>query len=801
MIEQLRRGFRLGELTIHPLTGRISGPQGTQHVSPATMDVLVCLAQHPDKVVSRDQLIDEVWNGATAGDSNLTRSVADLRHKLHDHEDNPRYIQTLPRRGFRLLAAVSALDPQPEQKAEPLATPSGPASNGDRPAYREFFEELRRRRVIRVGLVYLVASWVIIQVAQTMFPALLLPDWTVTLVVVLMVFGFPVALILAWAYQVEPDGKSHSATTVHYVVNKNRKIDFAIIAALIGIVIILAFELYVREVTTVPQVEIAQATPELPVPTAIETGRPSIAVLAFRDMTADQQNQYFGDGLAEEILNLLVRVKEVDVAARTSSFYFKNKDVDIKTIASHLAVTNVLEGSVRRQDDTIRITAQLINAETGFHLWSETYDREFERIFDIQDDIARQVVKALEIVLSNDSNELLERVPTQNLAAYEFYLQGRDKMRGEFEETQLENALSLFNRAIDLDRNFAEAYAGLCETFLELYERSRSVDYFERAERACHRGLTLDANAGAVYTGLGHLYRMSGQYEDAETEFNQAIALNNRDVNAYNGLAETYKQQNRLEEAERMHQRVIDLEPGYWRGHLQMGRFLYHTGRIQEAIREFNHVIELDPENATGYLNLGSAYYLLDDFENAATEWRRSLAIVPSATAYMNVGSSYFFLGRFDEAAEMYRQAAAITPDDFELWGSLGDAYRYAGNSDDLAVEAYRKAIELGEKQLGINPASAPTMAPLAQYYANSGDELKSIQLITQAEELEPQDMYVRYFSATTHASLNDIDAAIAAVEKAIEFGYPRNLLELDAGLASLASDDRFQALMQNDDD
>lgn len=663
--------------------------------------------------------------------------------------------------------------------------------------FAEFIAELRRRRVIRVAVVYVVAAWVIMQVAQTTFPALLLPDWSVTLVVILLVLGFPVALILAWAYQVEADSASHSETSVQIVLDKNRKVDFMIIAGLAAVVVVLAFELYVKDTTSAPAVA-TDASPPVSVATSATATRPSIGVLPFVNLSDDPQNGYFADGLAEEILNLLVRMKEIDVASRTSSFFFKGKDVDITTVANHLGVTNILEGSVRRQGDTIRVTAQLIAAETGFHLWSDTYERQLEDIFKIQDDIARQIARGLDVVLSSDSDALLDRVPTDSVEAYQFYLQGRDYLRGERNETRLQSAKTLFDRAIDIDSNFAEAYAGLCDSLLALYEHSRSTDFFEQAERACHRGLTLDAGAGDVNASLGNLYRLSGQYDKAVIEFERAIALNNRNVDAYDGLADTYLRQNRLDAAERAYQQVIDLQPGYWRGHLEMGNFLFDTGRIQEAVELFTYVVSVTPDNATGYLNLGSAYAMLGHFENADAAWRKSIDLEPRTSAFMNVGYSYFLLGRFDDSAEMYQQACKLAPEDFEAWGSLGDAYRHTADNKSLAIPAYQKAIELGEQMLDINPSDALTMAMLAQYYANTGNAQQARTLAAEAGKLEPRNMQVHYYLAVTKASLGKDDEAVAAIKKAVELGYPADVLALDAGLATIIDDDQVQLLLPN---
>jgi TolB-like protein/tetratricopeptide (TPR) repeat protein/DNA-binding winged helix-turn-helix (wHTH) protein len=787
MSANLRQGFLLGEFRVHPSTRTITGSGGTQHLSPHAMDLLVYFAQNPDRLLSREQLIEAVWNNAEAADASLTRCIADLRHHFDDHVDNPRYIETLPRRGYRLLASVRTLAEDHGRHDDPAAHSAPVTAKAD---YRNFFAELRRRRVIRVGLVYLVAAWLIIQVAQATFPALLLPGWSVTLVVILIVLGFPFALILSWAYQVKSEGADPTATTVHYIVDRSRKIDFAVITALAALVVILAYERFFDDDSQTPAATQATSTSK--------SDRPSIAVLPFLNLSDDPQNAYFSDGLTEEILNLLVRVQVIDVAARTSSFFFKGKDVDIKTVATRLGVRNVLEGSVRREGDKIRVTAQLIDAESGFHLWSNTYDRKMQDIFEIQDDIARQVVDALEIVLSAESDAILARVPTSSVDAYEYYLQGRDYLRGEHSDTRLQSARSLFERAIALDSTYAEAHAGLCDTFLAFYRRSRSTEFVELAERACQRGLELDSGAVDVYLALGNLYRYSGRYEQALLEYQNAIDRNSNEAEAYGGLAETYKELNRFDEAERNYRHVIEIQPGYWRGYLELGSFLYYAGRLDEAIEAYSEVIRLAPDNATGYLNLGSSYYLKGDFENAATAWTKSLELQPSPSAYMNVGSSYFFLARFDEAAAMYRTASELSPDDFEIWGSLGDALTHSKSDPAQAADAYKKAVELGEGLLSVNPSDAQTMATLSQYYAHLGNTGRAMELITEAEKLQPQNMYVHYFSAVTHASTGNKAVALAAISKAVELGYPNALLAMDAGLSNLAGEEKFKELIGN---
>ncbi|MEM8684395.1 MAG: tetratricopeptide repeat protein [Pseudomonadota bacterium] len=667
----------------------------------------------------------------------------------------------------------------------------------------EFLKELQRRRVIRVGLVYVVVAWAIIQVAETTFTPLGLPDWTVTFVVLLCMLGFPVAIILSWAYRIEAENGDPTATTVEYVVPRKRGLDFLIIGALSIAVLILGYELYVRhdsarvvvdeegtadvrmqepaaEITAAPGQELPEAN----------TKRPSIGVLPFLNLSDDKANEYFADGLAEEILNLLVRVRELDVTARTSSFFYKGKDMDIRAIARQLGVSTVLEGSVRRQGDRIRVTAQLIEAETGYHLWSETYDRELEDVFAIQDDISREVVEAVGAVISGESQRALERIPTDNFEAYEAYLQGRALLRIEHTPENLDAAKGLFRKAIRLDPDFAGAHAGLCSSLLGAYRKSRSTEYFEAAEKSCIRGLTLDANSGDVHTSLGQLYRFSGQYDKAIDQFQRALTLNNRNMGAHFGLAGSYKQQGAVDKAEAVYKEAIIIQPGYYRTHIAIGNFFYYEGRYSEAIRAYQEALALAPEDSSVYQNMGAAFYFEGMFDQAASSWRQSLRMQPTVDGYMNVGTSYFFLGRYDDAIEMYEKAIDIAPEDFEVWGSLGDALRLSGGREVEAFDAYSKAIELAEKIYAINQSDALHLGPLSGIYAHVGRDAEARQMIESALELEPSNVYVRYFAAVTYASLDDLTAGRAALDEALRMGYPENFVRSDPGLAKLLTDE-----------
>jgi eukaryotic-like serine/threonine-protein kinase len=522
----------------------------------------------------------------------------------------------------------------------------------------------------------------------------------------------------------------------------------------------------------------------------------AIAVLPFVNMSDSADNEYFSDGLTEEILNLLTRLRELKVAPSTSSFGFKSRKVDVADVARRLRVDVVLEGSVRRDKDRLRVAAELIDARSGFRLWSQIYDRRLEDVFTIQDDLARQVVGALELVLSSASEGEFRKPRAASLAAYDLYLRARAYLRLQRSQPNLDRATALFEQAIAADGQFAQAYAGLCDAWLAHYELSRASESFEKAEAACRKALSYDPEASEVVVALGNLDRSSGRYQQAELEFRRAATLAHNPVDAVLGLASTYEAQRRLDEAERTFEQAKQLDPGYWRVYLEMGIFLFNNGRYAEAVKNYGEVIARTPDNVSAHNNLGAAYFMAGDFEKAARAWRASLELAPTRGAYSNMGSSYFYLGRFEEAAAMYSKAVELAPEDHRVWGNLGDACAYATGREADAAAAYRRAVALGEERLRINQADAVTMSDLAHFYASLGRLDRARQLSEEALRRDPQNMNVNYKAALVSARLGATDAAIALLERAVELGYPRQLLPADAGLAPLRQHKRFAALV-----
>ena len=314
------------------------------------------------------------------------------------------------------------------------------------------FEELKRRNVVRVGIAYAVVGWLIIEVLDTVAPRLGLPDWVPTFFIVVVLVGLPIALLFSWAYELTPEGvkKTVEVDASHSVTHSTgRKLDRVIIAAL---VLALGYFVWERQGLVEQTETTAMAPAPLNAPTSL-----SVAVLPFADMSPEADQGWFADGLTEEILNSLTRLPELTVTARTSSFHFKGRNLPVQEIAQKLGVAHIVEGSVRRAGNQLRITAQLIRASDGFHLWSDTYDRSLEDVFAVQEDVAENVARALDIVLDAEKRERMFSSGTRNVEAYEAFQRGRaifNATHGGVEGKTLWAANALFEQAITADPEY-----------------------------------------------------------------------------------------------------------------------------------------------------------------------------------------------------------------------------------------------------------------------------------------------------------------------------------------------------------
>ncbi len=478
-----------------------------------------------------------------------------------------------------------------------------------------FIHELKRRNVFRVGIAYAIATWVLLQITEVITPILDLPDWAPKLIFVILAVGFVPALIFAWAFELTPEGLKkekdvdRSASITH---DTGRKLDYAIIAVLLlAVGLLLTDKFFLKD------------SPDASIGEIIATGQ-SIAVLPFVNISSDKEQEYFSDGITEEILNALASVRELKVAGRTSSFAFKGQNQDLRKIGDLLGVEHILEGSVRKAGTTVRITAQLVQVEDGFHLWSDTYDRELTDVFAIQDEIANEILKQLKArLLGEDEEPPLLVSQRTDPEVYDLYLLAKQRLYARTRPT-IASAVELLDQAIAKDPDYAPAYAqrGIA-TFLlsdSNYGIIPEAEAHVQGKRFIDAALEKDTRLAEAWAGLGlyHAERPS-EHEQAIEALTMALSINPNLINASNWLQTTLAQSGNphgaLQILEQMTQRDPLYRPGFANAVMMLGSF----GQQEKAQALIDRYRSYDPNDAA-LLRSQAVYHM--DFGNAADGFR-----------------------------------------------------------------------------------------------------------------------------------------------------------------------------------
>ena len=391
----------------------------------------------------------------------------------------------------------------------------------------------------------------------------------------------------------------------------------------------------------------------------------SVAVLPFSNMSSDPDSEYFTDGMAEEIINALSKVQSLRVASRTSSFAFKGKNEDIGEIGKKLKVSTVLEGSVRKMGNRLRITAQLVNVADGYHLWSERYDREMEDVFAIQDDISQAIVKALRVILSEDEKKQIEKQRAGNVEAYEFYLRGRQHFH-QLKRSSLESARLMFNKAIEIDPAYALAHAGVADCYSLLYTYFDAREFnLRQAEAASARALELEPGLAEAHLSRGLAVSLSKHFDEAEQEFEQAITLGPQLFEAFYWYGQAKLSQGKFAEAVKMFERAASLRPEDYQVSNFIGLALKSLGRNDEAIASYRRQLKLGeehlerhPDDSRACIMAANAYANMQDAERSAYFAARAIAMDPEDPMLLyNVACLYGVLGRSDDCLTALEQA------------------------------------------------------------------------------------------------------------------------------------------------
>lgn len=485
------------------------------------------------------------------------------------------------------------------------------------------WSELKRRKVLRVGALYLLIAWTLVQVAETIWEPLELPAHSLTLLIWAAAAGFPVALVLGWIYDITRKG--------------------------------------IIKTTAVEETPGVEKEETLPV-TA------SVAVLPFADMSEAQNQGYFCDGVAEEVLNTLTRIEGLHVASRTSSFQFRGQALDIQEIGKRLNVNTILEGSVRKSGDQLRVTAQLINVANGYHLWSQRFDALMEDVFTVQDNIARSIAEALELNLGPEHMRTMIRSSTRDPKAYDYYLKGWSYFH-RFDTQNMLFAREMFSRAIEVDNNFARAWAGLADAaaFLYLYSECRD-EYRQQAEDASNRALELCDDLAETHASRGLAHLLMQSWEDSEKEFTRAIELDPNNFEAHYFFARACFHQGKMERAAELFQRAAEINPTDYQStaflpqvYADLGDKKSENFWLDEAIRRGKRQLESNPDDVRALYLTGCLLARSGDSEGGMELGRRAMTLRPDASIVnYNLGCLFALSGDPDRALDCLKASTEI---------------------------------------------------------------------------------------------------------------------------------------------
>ena len=698
-----------------------------------------------------------------------------------------------------------------------------------------FFNELKRRNVFKVTAAYIIVGWLLLQVSDTLVPALHLPGWFHSGVAFLLILGFPVSMIFAWAYEMTPEGlkkEKEVDQSQSITLQTGRKLDFAVIGLLAVAVIYLVWDKFgtapdMAEPATVT--ETTQVEPD----TSIDEAAPakSIAVLPFTNMSDDASNEFFSDGISEEILNSLAHVKELKVVGRTSSFAFKGRNEDLRLIGDILNVSHILEGSVRKAGNTVRVTAQLIAVENGYHLWSDTYDRELIDIFAIQDEIAAAILAELKAeLIGGESLASLRTDPR----AYEKYLLAKQRIYTRA-RPDMEYAGELLNEALELDPDFAPAWAQRGILSMLLSDRQYGTIPFSdsqaQAKQFLERALEIDDGLAEAWAGLGlyHSNELGSEHSSFALEYlERALEINPSLINASNWLYATFQSEYRVKEALVVLEDMFGRDPLYppvignmALAYLQLGRldkFRAALDQVQPFLRGnsffdisetmlrtgYGNIAEALPFAEAAYQNapanqfavgaLGRTLYFLNDFDR--------MLPLPWTTPWFKV-PVLNYLGRVEEAAMLARQWFEATRQSEPLFYSMV----YTGQYEELVRFVEERWASLDEfdeaQQINFGFGNLNML-----YMAKACMETGRLQLYEQAMKLVRADhdrnmaqgvVWNPFYLAESYywTLANDHDKAIEFLGKMVDrsfYATPR-ISQLYPILKPLEGDPRFEEI------
>ncbi len=514
-----------------------------------------------------------------------------------------------------------------------------------------FFSELKRRNVYKVAVAYAIVGWLLVQVATQVFPFLEIPNWVVRLVIALVMIGFPIALVIAWAFEATPEGIKRTEDVDLGAAAKQPKKHTWIYVVVIGA----AFSVGLFFVGRYSARNGSSAS---------ELSAKSIAVLPFDNLSRDPDNAFFAEGVQDEILTRLAKVADLKVIARTSTQKFKSAPENLPDIAKQLGALNILEGSVQKVNDQVRVNVQLINALTNAHLWAEIYDRKLTDIFAVESDIAKTIADTLQAKLTGSEKTAISKEPTANTEAYELYHKGRslwEKRTGD----NIPKAIAFYEQAIARDPNYALAYAGLSSAYIlsPFYAGANRLEMSAKAKEAALKALRLDPNLAEAHSALGKVLFFSEiDLAGAMREYKRAIELKPNDAGAHHWFGnDSLAALGQFEEAIAEGRRAVELDPLSIVINADLGATFYYAHRDNESVRQLRKTLEIDPTSFYTRYTLGIALQAKGDLPGAIAEYEKANQLNDNTTVSTLHAAAKAQAGDKDAARRMLSELDEIS--------------------------------------------------------------------------------------------------------------------------------------------
>jgi TolB-like protein/Tfp pilus assembly protein PilF len=555
---------------------------------------------------------------------------------------------------------------------------------------KEFFAELQRRNVYKVAVAYAVIAWLLIQAGSILFPTFEAPGWVMKVLITLIAAGFVIALIIAWAFEMTPQGLKPTgeiSPNERLPSWSRRKFAAVIVSIAVAAGALYLFQHYRTEPDSASRRSVGLLPPE-------GISEKSVAVLPFNNLSRDPDNAFFVEGVQDEILTRLAKVADLKVIARTSTQKFKSSPNNLSEIARQLGVAHLLEGSVQKVGDQVRVNVQLINAMTETHLWAETYDRKLTDIFAVESEIAKTIADMLQAHLSGAEKHAIAKMPTVNPEAYELYVKGR-YFWNRRTEPNLRKAIGLFEQAIAKDPAYALPYAGLadCHGIMPNYSDDPPRPHIDRAIVAARRAIELDDSLAEAHTGLANGLASDLQFAAAEAEFKRAFALNPNYASAHQWYGETLQSLGRFDEAIAELRRARELDPLSLIINAIFAGTLYSGGKHEEALQQIQRTLELDANFGVAYYVRAQIHESKGEFEQAIADYRKSGDATPSDQSKAVIACAYARAGNTAEARKILDDLPMQSQRRFVSSYWIAQVQAVLGNKDE-AIRLLEKAFD-----------------------------------------------------------------------------------------------------------